>query len=630
MPDPRWLPTLGAISLRDATRFRVWAPGRDAVSVVIDPGSGRETAVPLDAEGRGYFGGTVAGVTAGARYRFTLDGEGPFPDPAARFQPEGVHGPSEVVDPARFAWTDHAWPGVAPEALVVHELHVGTFTPEGTFRGVIERLPYLRDLGVTAIELMPVADFPGSRNWGYDGTALFAPARCYGAPDDLRALVDAAHAHGLGVLLDVVYNHVGPDGAYLFAFSPWYFTDRHPSPWGKSVNLDGPHAADARAFFIENALHWIHEYHLDGLRLDATHAMRDDSPQPFLRELSARVHASVPGRHVAVIAEDHRNLASMVSPAEAGGLGLDAVWADDFHHQVRVALAGDRDGYYVDYTGATGDLAATIRQGWFYTGQHSAYAGHARGTDSAGIEPRRFVVCTQNHDQIGNRAFGDRLHHHVDLAAVRAATVLLLTLPQTPLLFMGQEWAASSPFLYFTDHHAELGRLVTEGRRREFERFAAFSAPDARERIPDPQAPSTFEASRLRWAEMEQEPHAGMVRLHRALLALRRREPALGAARMGPVVVEALEDMLVMVRESADTTMAIVVSLLGAGTCDLASAKAVGAATARGPWQVILTSESPDVAVDPAPPDLDLSGPAPVIRFARPSAVIMARKARLE
>ncbi|MCC7176813.1 MAG: malto-oligosyltrehalose trehalohydrolase [Acidobacteria bacterium] len=628
MPEATWRPTLGAIPGEGGTRFRVWAPGHQSVTLTIERTGDTTLRVPLGVQGNGYFGETVAGVGAGARYRYALDDEGPFPDPASRFQPEGVHGPSEIVDAARFAWTDHGWPGVALEALVIYELHVGTFTPEGTFRAAADRLPYLRDLGVTAVELMPVADFPGSRNWGYDGAALFAPARCYGTPDDLRGLVDTAHHLGLAVLLDVVYNHVGPDGAYLFAFSPWYFTDRHPSPWGRSVNLDGPHAAEARAFLVENALHWVHEYHADGLRLDATHAMRDDSAQPFLAELSARVHGSVSGRHVAIIAEDDRNLAHLVRPVEAGGLGLDAVWADDFHHEVRRALAGDRDGYYMDYSGTVADIATTIRQGWFYTGQHSVYAGSARGTDPSGIQPRRFVVCLQNHDQIGNRAFGDRLHHRVDLAAVRAVTVLLLTLPQTPLLFMGQEWAASSPFLYFTDHHAELGRLVTEGRRREFARFAAFSAPGTRERIPDPQSPSTFEASKLRWTELEHEPHAAMARLHRALLGLRQREPALLGAAGGPIVAEPLgAHTLVLLRTAPGTTLAIVVCLKGPGAHDLAELPALQDASADGPWHVLLTSESPDFAEDPMAPDVDLSGAAPVIRFERPSAVVLARAA---
>ena len=414
-------------------------------------------------------------------------------------------------------------------ATVFYELHVGTFTPEGTFRGVLERLPYLKNLGITAIELMPVADFPGNRNWGYDGVALFAPARCYGEPGDLRALVDAAHQHGLAVYLDVVYNHLGPDGAYANVFSPHYFTDRHQSPWGSGVNLDGPHSAEVRRFFIENALHWVHEYHIDGLRLDATHAMQDDSPVHFLAELTTTVREQS-GRPVLFVAEDHRNLARMLRPVAAGGWGIDAVWADDFHHQARVHVAHDHEGYYADFTGRAEDLATTLRQGWFFSGQHSTFLGGPRGSDPSGLSPKQFVVCIQNHDQIGNRADGARLHHEVDEGTFRALSTLLLLLPQTPLLFMGQEWAASSPFLFFTDHADDLGRKVTEGRRQEFSAFAAFADPARRAAIPDPQDPRTFARSRLQWDEAERDPHARMRRLYQRLLEIRHATPAIRTA----------------------------------------------------------------------------------------------------
>jgi len=628
MSDPRRHATLGARPEATGTHFRVWAPGHESVELLVDSETGPAASVPLTALPDGYFGKTVAGVRAGDRYRYAVDGHGPYPDPASRFQPAGVHGPSEVVDPTAFAWSDAPWRGVPLESLVIYELHVGTFTPEGTFRGVIERLPYLRDLGVTAIELMPVADFPGTRNWGYDGVALFAPARCYGTPDDLRALVDAAHRTGLALLLDVVYNHVGPDGAYLFSFSPWYFTDRHPSPWGKSVNLDGPHSTHVRAFLIENALHWIGEYHIDGLRLDATHAMQDDGPRHFLAELAERVHAATPDRHAVVIAEDHRNLARMVMPMAGGGWGLDGVWSDDFHHQVRRALAGDSDGYYADYSASTRDIATTITQGWFYTGQLSTYLGAPRGTVPTGVPPQRFVVCLQNHDQIGNRALGGRLNHEIEPAALRSATVLLLTLPQTPLLFMGQEWAASTPFLYFTDHHTELGRLVTEGRRREFEGFAAFSEPAACALIPDPQALTTFEGSTLQWHEREEARHAGMLRLHQALLRLRREDPALRGADAGTFRAQALDDdTLVLIRWSESAMLAVVVRLRGAGRADLGSVAELAPRTGHGAWRIVLTSEASAFTDDPAPPEVELSGWSPLIHFRRAGAVILARTA---
>lgn len=620
-----WRPSLGAVAGPGHTAFRVWAPERATVTLVLDRAVPAGDRFDLPAAGDGYFGGVVEGVTAGDRYHYLLDGHGPFPDPVSRYQPEGVHGPSEVVDPAGFAWTDGAWRGVAPTDLVIYELHVGTFSPAGTFRGVIDRLPYLRDLGVSAIELMPVADFPGSRNWGYDGAALFAPARCYGIPDDLRALVNAAHHHGLAVLLDVVYNHVGPDGAYLFAFSPWYYTDARPSPWGKSVNLDGPHAGQVRAFLLENALHWVHEYRFDGLRLDATHAMHDDPGRPFLAELAEAVHLSVSDRRVSVVAEDHRNLASMVMPAATGGLGLDAVWADDLHHQVRRFLAGDSDGYYVDYSGTAADIAATIERGWFFTGQHSAYLDEPRGTDPRDVPHYRFVVCLQNHDQVGNRALGDRLHREIALPAFRAATVLLLTLPSTPLLFMGEEWAASTPFLYFTDHNPELGRLVTEGRRQEFARFAAFTDPEARARIPDPQAPETFAASRLRWSERQAPPHLGMLRLHQDLLGLRRSEAALGGAAAAPLQVRPVgTESLVMLRSSAGGDALVVVRLRGAGVVDVPGLPPpTGGAAER--WRVRLTTESPRYADDEVALLVEAAGPAPRVSFNRPGAAVLTR-----
>jgi maltooligosyltrehalose trehalohydrolase len=509
MPDTRGListQSLGAVYDGVATAFRVWAPDCRSIELVLGRlkaaptgnETGRLKAAPTNAhvgavsptlgtreggsrpdvraltrDNHGYWHGRFGDVMPGARYAYRIDGDPArtFPDPASRSQPDGVHGFSEVVDPMVFRWTDDAWRPPPLDRLVFYELHVGTFTPEGTFTAAIAKLPYLKALGVSAIELMPVADFPGERNWGYDGVALFAPARCYGRPDDFRALVDQAHRHGLAVFLDVVYNHFGPDGAYANAFSRHYFTDAHRSPWGKGVNLDGVHSHDVRRFFIENALYWATEFHVDGLRLDATHALKDDSPTPFLADLAAAVGAYAP-RRVLLVAEDHRNLEALVRPLAAGGMGFDAVWADDFHHQARVHTAHDREGYYVDFTGSVHDLAETLRRGWFFRGQRSTYLSGARGTDPSGLLPRQFVVCIQNHDQVGNRADGARLHHEIDPSAYRALSTLLLLAPQTPLLFMGQEWAATTPFQFFTDHNAELGLMVTAGRREEFGAFA--------------------------------------------------------------------------------------------------------------------------------------------------------------
>jgi len=617
-PAAAWQATLGAIVGDDGTRFRVWAPEQRQVDLVVE-GTGGLDVRPLAAGRDGWFEAAFADLGPGTRYRYRLDGDGPFPDPASRAQPDGVHEPSAVVDP-RFAWTDRGWHGVAPTSLVVYEAHVGTFSPEGTFAGAMRRLPALCALGITALELMPIADFPGAHNWGYDGVAPFAPARCYGSPDDLRRLVDAAHGLGLAVLLDVVYNHLGPDGAYLNRFSPYYFTDRHASPWGAGVNLDGPHSRPVRDFFVENALHWMHEYHLDGLRLDATHALPDDSPTHLVAEIAAAVHDTIADRHVHVIAEDDRNLAAIVTPTADGGWGLDAVWADDFHHQLRAHLAGDRDGYFADFTGTTPDIAATVRQGWFYTGQPSAFRGTPRGTDPSAVAPERFVICLQNHDQVGNRAAGDRLHHQIDPAAFRAASLLLLTAPQTPLVFMGQEWAATTPFQYFTDHAEPLGRLVSEGRRREFAAFTAFGGD-----VPDPQAAATFAASRLRWSERADEPHASTLRFHQAVLAFRHGELAVEAA--GQVAAVALDAETVAVRRrSTDGGLAIVVARLrGAGEVDLAAS---GLAPDARTWSCRLTSEDPPFSPLSVRPEIDGLPGLPLLRFRGPAAVVLVSSAR--
>ncbi len=604
---------VGAFPAGAGTTFTVWAPEHRQVELLLaDDPSPR----PLTRDADGYWQLEATGVGAGARYRYRLNGDDGqlFPDPASRFQPEGVHGPSQVVDPSAFAWTDANWKAPDFRDITIYELHIGTFTTAGTYRAAIERLPHVAALGVTAIELMPVADFPGDRNWGYDGVALFAPARCYGSPEDLHALIDAAHHHGLAVFLDVVYNHLGPDGAYANAFSRYYFTDAHRSPWGRGVNLDGPHSEHVRRFFIENAIHWVSDYHVDGLRLDATHALQDESTPHFLAELTDTVRR-VTGRPVMFVAEDHRNLTRLLKPHADGGYGLDGVWADDFHHQVRVRTAHDDEGYYSDFSGTAADIAATIRQGWFFTGQFSRFLDEDRGTEPVGVSPRQMVVCTQNHDQIGNRADGARLNHHIDAAAYRAASALLLLAPETPLLFMGQEWAAGSPFLFFTDHEAELGRKVTEGRRAEFKSFASFADPDARERIPDPQAIETFTRSRLNWEEPQREPHAGHLRLYRRLLALRRSSTALRDATHESVAAQgADEDTVVVCLASRDgDSLVLVVRLSSSGTVRVAL---------DGHADVVLTTEDAEFAADGQPPSV-IAGTPFELRFSRAGAVVL-------
>jgi maltooligosyltrehalose trehalohydrolase len=572
---------------------------------------------PVD---EGCFTAVLADASPGDLYAYVLDGEGPFPDPASRFQPQGVHGPSEIIDPSSFVWSDDRWTGVSIEDAVVYELHVGTFTKAGTLAAASERLPYLADLGVTVVELMPLADFPGSRNWGYDGSSLFAPSHNYGRPDDLRRFVDRAHRLGLAVVLDVVYNHFGPDGAYASVFSPFYFSARHRSPWGAAVNLDGEGADHVREFFIENALHWIHEYHFDGLRLDATHGLIDDSPRHFVAELAARVRASLSERRALLIAEDDRNLAALVRPLREDGWGLDGVWADDFHHQIRRLAAGDRDGYYEDFTGTTVDLATTIREGWFYRGQFSVHQGKPRGTAPTGVPPCRMVVCIQNHDQVGNRPFGRRLHHQIEPALYRALTALLLFTPHTPLLFMGQEWAASSPFLFFTDHNPELGRLVTEGRRAEFSRFEAFANCETRLLIPDPQALSTFERSRLAWDELTQPQHSAVLELYRALLRLRRSEIAL---KCDPVEACALDDAsIVLVRRGQHEAWLLAMNTNAKRHLDLTRWRS---AAPHERWHLALSTEDPRFREDGNTPDavaLD-NGERLTISFTGPAAAIL-------
>ncbi len=511
---------LGA-SLHDGTvTFRVWAPRCRSVDVVIE---GRRPHPMAPGEG-GMFELALRPLPPGTRYHYRLDGERYRPDPASRWQPEGVHGPSVVVDPEDFPWTDQAFAGHALADLVIYELHVGTFTTAGTFEAVIGHLNGLRDLGVTAIELMPVAEFPGSRNWGYDGVHLFAPQSTYGGPRGLRRLVDACHARGLSVILDVVYNHLGPEGNYLGEFGP-YFTDRYKTPWGPAINYDGADAAGVRRHVVENARYWVREFHVDGLRFDAVHAIHDASPVHILTEVAeaARDEARRLGRPVHVIAESHDNDRRLVLPRSEGGLGLDAVWSDDFHHALHVRLTGEREGYYVDFSDPA-HLPRALAEGFAFQGQHAEYFGRERGTPSADLPGHRFVIFVQNHDQVGNRAQGDRLGVLVPFEALKLAAGLLFVAPAVPLLFMGEEYGETSPFQFFTSFlDPALVEAVRRGRAAEFARFA-WKRP-----IPDPGAPSTFLASRLNHALATAPRHRELREWYRQWIALRRTHPALGA-----------------------------------------------------------------------------------------------------
>ncbi|MGH7367564.1 MAG: malto-oligosyltrehalose trehalohydrolase, partial [Candidatus Rokuibacteriota bacterium] len=503
------------------TRFRLWAPGARQLELWLEE-PGRAVAMPRDAGGWAEY--VTREAPAGTRYRYRIDGEALVPDPAARFQPGDVHGASEVIDPLAYPWADTGWAGLPPERLVFYELHVGSFTAAGSYAGVAERLDHLAALGVTAVELMPVADFPGRRGWGYDGVLLFAPEASYGRPDSLKALVDAAHARGLAVFLDVVYNHFGPEGNYLALSAPDFFRARHQTPWGDGINYDGSGSEVVRAFMIHNALYWIEEYHLDGLRLDAVNAIVDDSMAHLLVEL-ARAVAEGPGRDrlVHLILENGANEARYLRHPEGARPLYQAQWNDDVHHALHVLLTGETGGYYADYQPPLPHLGRCLAEGFAFQGERSLYRQAVRGEPSGDLPPTAFVGFLQNHDQIGNRALGERITALAGPAAVRAATVVLLLSPAPPLLFMGQEWAAPEPFLFFSDLGPDPGPRVAEGRRREFARFPEFASAEARERIPDPQAEATFTRSVLDWSRASAPGHEDWLAFHRALLALRAR-----------------------------------------------------------------------------------------------------------
>jgi maltooligosyltrehalose trehalohydrolase len=509
----------GAEIMAGGVSFRTWADKKKQVSLAIlaDDGSILRE-LPLYEESDGYRSVLDSASGAGTLYKYRLDGD-LFPDLASRFQPKGVHGPSQVVDGRSFAWTDSDWTPQKLQEFVIYELHVGTFTFDGKYASIIERFDHLKKTGINAIELMPIADFAGDRNWGYDCVSIYAPSRVYGTPDELRILVDAAHQAGLAILLDVVYNHLGPDGNYMGVYSDQYFNPAHHTPWGAAFNLDGPESRPVRSFFAENPIYWVKEFHVDGFRLDATHAIPDESPKHLIQEIAETVQAL----GAFVICEDPRNERKLVLSREQGGYGCDAVWADDFHHVVRVQLTKENEGYMGYFKGTMKELVKTLRKGWLFTGELQK-DGIRRGTKPSDIEPEHFVHCISNHDQVGNRAFGDRLNQLVSPASYRAASALLLAGPYTPMLFMGQEWASSSPFLYFTDHHDELGKGVTEGRRKEFSEFSDFRDPEKRDRIPDPQDLRTFADSKLNWAEVEQPSHREILALYRDFLRFRRNE----------------------------------------------------------------------------------------------------------
>jgi maltooligosyltrehalose trehalohydrolase len=499
--------------------FRVWAPKGKSVEVVLEG----DAAQALKAQEHGYFAAPVPQARAGSLYRFRLDGNSLLlPDPASRFQPKGPHGPSQVIDPLAFSWSDRHWPGCNLEGGALYEMHIGTFTPEGTWQAAQGRLPALADLGVTVLEIMPVADFPGRFGWGYDGVDLFAPTQIYGQPDDFRRFVDAAHAAGLAVVLDVVYNHFGPDGNYLREFSADYFTDRYDNEWGDAINFDGDHSAAVREFFVSNAAYWIEEYHLDGLRLDATQQIFDDSPEHILAAVTQAVHKAARGKTTFVVGENETQDARLARPL-GQGCGLDALWNDDFHHSARVALTGRLPAYYSDYRGTPQEFLSQLKHGFLYQGQRYSWQKKPRGTPALDLPASAFVVFLENHDQVANSAYGLRLHQLTSPGRLRALTALTLLGPNTPMLFQGQEFNATAPFLYFADHKPDLAKLVAQGRRQFLSQFPSLALEEMQRLLADPADPATFQRCKLDWSERDK--HATAYRLHRDLLRLRREDP---------------------------------------------------------------------------------------------------------
>lgn len=520
-----WSLDLGASVIdQTQTRFRVWCPKAGSVSVrIVDQ---ENPTIPLTKIEGGYWEGTLTDLPLGTTYRYLIDEQTERPDPASRFQPEGVHGPSQVIDSSSFHWTDQNWRGISLTDYIVYELHTGTFTAEGTFEAIISQLPYLRDqVGITAVELMPVAQFPGTRNWGYDGAYLFAPQNSYGGPEGLKRLIDACHAHGLAVIMDVVYNHFGPEGNYISDFGP-FFTEVYRTPWGSAINYDGPESDAVRHFIVSNAVYWVREFHIDALRLDAIHGIFDFSAKHILQEIGEAVHAEAnqSGRHIYVIAESDLNDSRIISPLSKGGYGLDAQWSDDFHHSLHCLLTQEAKGYYEDF-GQLHHLAKAYREYFVYSGEYSPHRKRRHGNSAKQCTPAQFVICAQNHDQIGNRAEGDRHSTSMTFEALKVANTAVLLSPNIPMLFMGEEYGESAPFLYFIDHSdSHLIEAVREGRRRE---FAAFGWTE----VPDPYDAQTFERSRLNFDMSKNSKNGAHLSWSQSLITLRKAIPSLGTRK---------------------------------------------------------------------------------------------------
>ncbi|HEV7405970.1 MAG TPA: malto-oligosyltrehalose trehalohydrolase [Chthoniobacteraceae bacterium] len=580
---------VGAELVPGGVHFRVWAPASRRAAVEAD---GKQH--PLESEGGGYFSGLVPELAAGARYKFALDA-GTFPDPVSRFQPEGPHGPSQVVDPAAFVWTDGDWPGAGFAGQVIYEFHVGTFTQEGTWAAAARQLPALQELGVTLLEIMPVADFPGRFGWGYDGVCFFAPTRLYGTPDDFRAFVNEAHRLGLGAILDVVYNHFGPDGCYLRQFSPDYFSTKYQNEWGDPLNFDGPNCGPVREFFLANARYWIEEFHLDGLRLDATQQIFDDSPSHILAEVSAAVRAAGGRRAVYIVNENEVQHTQLVRPAAEGGFGMDSLWNDDWHHSAMVALTGRGEAYYTDYRGTPQEFISMAKYGYLYQGQRYKWQKARRGTPALDLHPAHFVNFTQNHDQVANTLSGRRLHELAAPGVLRAMTALLLLGPNTPMLFQGQEFSASAPFVYFADHHPELAQMVAKGRQTFLEQFPSIACLGSQldALLCRPEQPETFERCKL--DHREREKNARVFRMHKDLLALRRNDPVFREPKLRGVDGAVLGPAAFVLRFfGGDAGDRLLVINLGTDLHLDPAPEPLLAPPLRRAWATLWTSECPD------------------------------------
>ncbi|HVS53347.1 MAG TPA: malto-oligosyltrehalose trehalohydrolase [Opitutaceae bacterium] len=578
--------------------FRVWAPRSPTVAVeLLGEKNDAPRTVSLAAESGGYFSGLVEAARTGTRYKFKLE-RGSFPDPASRFQPDGPLAASQVVENT-FAWTDAGWRGRRIEELVIYELHLGSFTREGTWRAASERLPELAQLGVTMIEVMPIADFAGNFGWGYDGVDLFAPTRLYGTPDDAWAFVDRAHALGLAVILDVVYNHLGPEGNFLREFSADYFTASHAGEWGDPVNFDGANAGPVREFFVSNARYWIEEFHFDGLRLDATQQIFDGSPTHILAEIATAARAAAGAREIFLVAENESQHSRLVRPRERGGYGLDALWNDDFHHAAHVAATGKAECYYIDYRGRAQEFISAAKYGFLYQGQWFSWQKQRRGRPAFDLAPRNFVAFLQNHDQVANSLRGLRLHQLTSPGRWRALTAALLLLPATPMLFQGQEFAASTPFLYFVDHAGDLRRRVAMGRRDFLRQFRAIDLPESLALLPDPGDPQTFVRTKLDWSERVRNDAAW--RLHADLLRLRREDPTFAArGRIDGAVLADEAWVLRYFSEQGDDRLLIV--NLGAELYFNPAPEPLLAPCDEHGWRILWSSESPTYGGGGTPP----------------------------